>query len=305
MMEKTGRLPQDDDYPVLLRSCPEPFKANLQTGCDADRAAVYVHRTKIYVPEGTHTHDGYELFFALTAPPLLMVEKEKVGLGTEQSIVFNPWQVHGTAFALSGARFVGVNIDRKYFQDTCYHICGRSEVAFENAPFELGSAIPNLINDFLHESAGRQLGCEFVLQSLTNQLIVCLMRQVKHNVPLYSGRLDEDQRKDIGKAIEFLHHNFDRDFSLNDLAGAANFSPYYFARTFKKATGKTPYKYFLEIKIDKARELLKSGRVTITETSYICGFSSPSHFTHVFRRITGMSPSEYCITVTGKNRSGY
>ncbi|MFZ5642647.1 MAG: helix-turn-helix domain-containing protein [Bacillota bacterium] len=73
----------------------------------------------------------------------------------------------------------------------------------------------------------------------------------------------------------------------------ANLSSYYFIRVFKAQMGKTPYEYLLDIKMEKAREMLKQRNHTITEICYECGFNSISHFTTAFKRKVGVTPTYY------------
>lgn len=87
--------------------------------------------------------------------------------------------------------------------------------------------------------------------------------------------------------------NYTKEYSLEEVAQLANLSPYYFIKVFKTQTGKTPYDFLVDIKINKACTLLKTSSNTITEICEYCGFSNSSHFTNVFKRKMGVSPSEY------------
>lgn len=99
-------------------------------------------------------------------------------------------------------------------------------------------------------------------------------------------------RKEINTAIDFLWENSNIEFSLNTLCHIVNLSPYYFVRLFKEHTGKTPYEYYLNIKISKALIYLKSKRYSITEVSFILGFSSHSHFSFLFLISFGFCPAD-------------
>ncbi len=70
-------------------------------------------------------------------------------------------------------------------------------------------------------------------------------------------------------------------------------SPYHFIRIFKNETGKTPYEYLVDIKIEKACSLLRRSNLSVTEICFLCGFNSSSHFSTVFKQKIGVSPSMY------------
>lgn len=99
--------------------------------------------------------------------------------------------------------------------------------------------------------------------------------------------------KNIELSIKFLQENYKNEYCLEEAAKAANLSPYHFIRVFKSQTGKTPYEFFLDIKMQKAKEMLKNHIYTITEISSALGFSSSSNFARVFKSTFGLAPTDY------------
>lgn len=95
-------------------------------------------------------------------------------------------------------------------------------------------------------------------------------------------------------AIEYLENHYD-DPRLNNatLARLSYISEVYFRKIFKEEYGVSPKQYILQIRIDKAKELLKSGYLTITAVSEMVGYSSIYHFSRAFKAHTGYSPTEY------------
>ena len=94
-----------------------------------------------------------------------------------------------------------------------------------------------------------------------------------------------------------MNENYTTGVSCTELSKLINMDKYRFIRAFKKQMDKTPYEYLLDLKIEKAKIMLKAKDYTITEISMICGFSSHSHFTYTFRKRTGLSPSEYRMDI--------
>lgn len=84
----------------------------------------------------------------------------------------------------------------------------------------------------------------------------------------------------------------ERDYSLTELANYAGLSPWYFLREFKKHTGLPPHGWLVQVRLRKARELLKQG-VNIATTAQQCGFSDQSHFNRHFKRAMGVTPFQY------------
>ena len=103
-------------------------------------------------------------------------------------------------------------------------------------------------------------------------------------------------RSNLRQTLEYIHENLSADVGLDSLAAVVQMSPYHFARLFKRSTGLSPHVYVLELKIRKARELLRNPHLSVAEIGYELGFSSQSHFTAVLRRIVGTTPTRYRLS---------
>ncbi|MFW5499992.1 MULTISPECIES: helix-turn-helix domain-containing protein [unclassified Maridesulfovibrio] len=96
----------------------------------------------------------------------------------------------------------------------------------------------------------------------------------------------------VKKAREYLHENLSEKVSLEELSQATGLSRYHLLRVFRKTTGLPPHSYHLQLRIEHAKRLLRSG-MSFAETALQSGFSDQSHFTNTFRRYTGATPSQY------------
>ncbi len=97
----------------------------------------------------------------------------------------------------------------------------------------------------------------------------------------------------VKRAIDFIETNLSRRLTLDDLAASASMSPFHFARGFKRVTGKPPHAYVTARRVEKAKQLLRSSSLSISDIAGACGFSSQSHFTTIFRRVTGATPARF------------
>ena len=73
----------------------------------------------------------------------------------------------------------------------------------------------------------------------------------------------------------------------------ANLSTHHFGEAFKASTGTSPYRYLIERRIHRAKELLLGADRSIAEVALTVGFASHSHFTDNFRKLTGITPSRF------------
>jgi len=97
----------------------------------------------------------------------------------------------------------------------------------------------------------------------------------------------------LARAQHYIDHHLAERIGLADIANAACVSRYHFARMFRLSTGHSPMQYLLQRRIERARQLLLSGRHSVSTVAYELGFFDQSHFVNSFRRVTGATPGWY------------
>jgi len=97
----------------------------------------------------------------------------------------------------------------------------------------------------------------------------------------------------LNRVIDHIDANLDADFGLRDLAAVAEVSPGYFGEAFKASTGLTPFRFILERRVRRAKELLLDRDIPIAEVALRVGFANQSHFTVNFKKLTGKTPSRF------------
>jgi two-component system response regulator YesN len=85
----------------------------------------------------------------------------------------------------------------------------------------------------------------------------------------------------------------DPELSLNDVAAQANLSASHFSAVFSQETRQTFKEYLTEIRINKAKELLRMTRLRSADIAYQVGYNDPHYFSSVFKKNTGLSPIEF------------
>ncbi|MBY9078126.1 putative response regulatory protein [compost metagenome] len=98
--------------------------------------------------------------------------------------------------------------------------------------------------------------------------------------------------KTIDKVKAYIDEHY-KEASLENAAKIAYMNPYYLSRYFKQKTGKNFSEYLMEIRMEKAAELLKDESYKTYEVSEIIGYSNAKNFTRTFRRHFGKTPRDY------------
>jgi AraC family transcriptional regulator len=94
----------------------------------------------------------------------------------------------------------------------------------------------------------------------------------------------------LRQVIDYINDHLDRDLGLAELAKIVQMSPHYFTRLFKQSTGLTPHQYVIHRRVERAKELLLNGELTIAEVAYSVGFANQSHLNRHLKRLLGVTP---------------
>lgn len=98
----------------------------------------------------------------------------------------------------------------------------------------------------------------------------------------------------VGELKHIIQDHIDSNFTLKQLSQNIDIHPSYLSREFSKYFNNLSFgEYTRKLRIEKAIELIAQGSYSLTEITYLTGFSDQSHFTRVFKNTTGKSPSAY------------
>ncbi len=122
----------------------------------------------------------------------------------------------------------------------------------------------------------------------------------KPPTPLNSSRTDEDIYRRLRQAREFIDASYHLPLDLGQISRQAYFSPYHFLRLFKQTFYQTPHEYLTERRIEKAKQLLISSDLSITEVCLEVGFESLGSFSTLFHKHTGHPPKLYRTRTLGR-----
>lgn len=104
----------------------------------------------------------------------------------------------------------------------------------------------------------------------------------------------EEEQELIDEVKKYLKNNMKMKLSMKDLSNEFGFVPSYLSMLFREAEGKSPTEYLMQLRIDKAKKLLKYDSIsTIQDVAQEVGFQDPLYFSKVFKKATGVTPSKF------------
>ena len=95
------------------------------------------------------------------------------------------------------------------------------------------------------------------------------------------------------RVLSYVHANFEKDLTLEEVAGLIYMTPAYFSTLFKREVGESFVAYINGLRMRQAAKLLREGALKATEIAQMTGFRDVSYFNRVFKKYFGHTPSEH------------
>ena len=105
----------------------------------------------------------------------------------------------------------------------------------------------------------------------------------------------------VDRVRRYLEAHLSDPLDLAALSRTFSISPYHLSRVFRDRVGVPPHRYLTNLRVARAKELLATSTMSVTQVAARVGFGSLSHFTATFRRVVGLTPTAY--KRSGRSRS--
>ncbi|KUO58674.1 MAG: AraC family transcriptional regulator [Gracilibacter sp. BRH_c7a] len=195
-------------------------------------------------------------------------------------MLFNPEQPHdGMAHDKTGIDYVMVYIEPKLFLE----ILGKKDIVRFSSPIVYNHGLQQRI---LNLSCAILSGKD---EALSSELLLSLADSFTQPNLWMSFRKDNDLTR---KAKDMIHCSLENVLRLNDICRELDISKFQFIRMFKTTTGISPYQYFLNCKVERAKQLIEKNKDVYSAVAE-CGFVDLTHLNKHFKSIYGITAFEY------------
>lgn len=189
----------------------------------------------------------------------------------------------------SGIHYYCLMIQKEYFEKR-YQMYSNDIPIFKEQTFEMCSDILKALNTFAFEYSKSMLNSDITLDSQSEIITHWIIRSILgETLDLRAVSTDYS----IARAQHYMEQHYMDNITVSMLAELGYVSPSCFNRRFKKEVGITPIEYLIQIRIERAKILLRRKSIPVTEIAMRCGFSSNAYFSSCFQSRLGISPSEY------------
>ncbi|MEP4484343.1 MAG: AraC family transcriptional regulator [Halioglobus sp.] len=167
----------------------------------------------------------------------------------------------------------------------------------EGSPLVHAGVSPALIGGFTSLMEVRRTG--YSTQAFINAAnqLRHLLSQIALETRAHQGRSHGSLR--LEQLQSFMLENIDQNLTLDTLAATANMSKYHFSNRYKRLTGYSPIKHFLNMKMEHACHLLDSSDLSIKTIALSLGYDDPLYFSRLFSKTIGVAPRSYRASLRG------
>lgn len=172
------------------------------------------------------------------------------------------------------------------------------EIANKNIIFqsliEGDETVQKLMMDIYKEYKENQIAYKLSVKGMVYQLIVYLVR--KYSIENLSDSRNIIRNKNLirlNTVLLYIEEHYSQPIKNIELASLIHLSVDRFNHVFKEEMGISPLRYINELRLRKAKLLLKAGKNTVSEVALEVGFNDMNHFGRIFKKRYGASPSTY------------
>ena len=242
---------------------------------------------------GMHWHERMELLLVYSGS-LCRCTGEREFVAEEKSLVIiPPGRPHMGTAGKNGVSYRTVMFDVTAFYNAA-SASGKflKPIVNQNAdfiPVTDDREVVTLCDSLIKEQFSGKLAASLVVIGKIYELLGLLHRKCSCKSTL---SVPDSKFKNV---LDYIADNFCSDISSAKLCHRFGYDEAYFCRRFKSVTGLTPMNYIEILRLEAAREKIKSSGLNIAEISVLCGYSDASYFARRFKKRYGMSPSEYAV----------
>ncbi len=135
-------------------------------------------------------------------------------------------------------------------------------------------------------------------QVIKNYLEILLINLMRHETDLGRGEAvflptEQFDERISDRVIAYMKEHIREWLGIEDICKALHYNKSYIFKQFKKTTDCSVMSYFVKLKIEKAKEMLRETSLSVREISAYLSFGSPNYFSKTFKKIAGYTPSTY------------
>lgn len=245
-----------------------------------------------------HTHDFIEFSYILSGSVNYKINDEIYRVKEKTLLVFNPGVYHKESLS-KGEQTTELHIGFRNIKidglPINYILKENFEVPVEFKQYK--DEVHKCCLEIIEEQETCEVGKELVLKSLIMKLIALFLKET--NYVKNSKKIDRydfpfyDKSNVVKIILEYFDNNYMKNISLDDIARNMYLSSVYISKVFKEQTGESPINYLINLRLEKAKNLLVSTESPIKSIAQAVGYTDAYYFSKLFKKYCGDSPCKF------------
>ena len=246
-----------------------------------------------------HNHEYLEFCYVMSGRGRHRIEDKVYEVSEGDLILINAGQYHQALVSASGGPavefYVGLtDINLKGYERNCLPTLGEEPILHTSG--ELKMKLGRLCISMEAEKETERFGGYFMMKTYALQMLLLYIRgqeQPRKERPMEQYAFESVNRKYlVEKIMDYFEEHYTQKISLGQIAGNMYLSPFYISKIFKAETGETPIHSLIDIRMEKAKELLMAEPgLSIQEVAARVGYDDAYHFSKLFKKKFGIAPS--------------
>jgi AraC family transcriptional regulator len=236
----------------------------------------------------------------ITIPTVNGIEVERRAEGKKRNLIFHPgdlcispmgktWQCRWD----KELKAIQLSFEPHFLNHAAHELIDPDRVELVCYPQTTDPIIYHLGIALKGELERNGSGSKLYAESAATFLAIHLLRHYTTRKPKRKGHTGGLSHCQLQQAVDYIHDHLAEDICLDHVAGYLGLSRYYFCRLFKQSTGRSPYQYVIQCRVERAKQLLRRGGLSLGEIAIACGFTHQSHLHRHFKRLTGVTPKNF------------
>lgn len=240
-----------------------------------------------------HSHDFLEVYYAPSGSCLVTVDKVDYTLEQGDIAVISSHLPHGHGKSQSPLFQLG-------YENICVKGCAANSLPVEDPiviPKKYARQIHACYRAIMEEQSEKEAGWELMTRVKSIEFLTWLIKEI---LPEDSPKLDEyiqlkmyDKGTIARMITAYFKENYMKKISVEEISHYTYLSTTYVTKIFKEETGSTPINYLIGVRMNKAKDLLQDGTLSVKEVAKSVGYDDPYYFSKLFKKHCGLSPTLY------------
>lgn len=246
-----------------------------------------------------HSHDFPEIAFVLSGAGQYHIEGDIIDVQEGDLLIINPGVKHQALMSTDSEQpttefFVGfTDIQLKGYPANFLPVPEGEHIIHTTG--ELRQKLFKICSSMEAENAVCREGRYFMLKAYVMQMLLLVIREQCEQPLALKGYAFESANKKyvVEQMVNYFEDHYSEKISLDQIAENMYLSPFYISKIFKSETGDTPIRHLINIRLEKAKELLENGAGgSVQEIAASVGYDDAYHFSKLFKKRYGITPTQ-------------